>query len=469
MVGAVRQRSWAVGQLLSVLAAALALACGACGKGASTAQPDGGADGRVAGQCRAAAHALRYLEACGCDRDCPEGALCLDERTSGSPGGACAKVCDPNDATICGPGATCEVVIGTSGLCSPTCTTASDCPPLRACSQHVGKPTGVCYGICFADGDCDSGFCDPHAHVCAKPGVPAYTGPGGVLAACATDDDCRSGLCVAGRCVTRCSSALGDATCPDGAKCKKSTDPDLGVCFPRCTMGGGCSDPTTRCLDGAVCEPSMTGGAMCSLAAPPATDGLTCTCDADCLAGATCNPESVGGEPHGFCRRNCKVSASNCVSGSACSPTGGGNGICRASCAIDADCETTATCSTTSHVCFAVCQADAECLGGHCNRYSGYCEATPSSGLAMGAPCGKNADCKSQYCFVPKGQAMGFCTGFCDVRRQGCPDDAPCIDSSGGADGRCMRPCVVPADCAYLGATATCESDVLINRSYCAL
>ena len=460
-----------------ILMFCLGLGCSGSGGPAGNAGVDGGGGPPVpAGICLAPQPGTLPLNAaCGCARDCADGANCYDELAVGLPGGACSKLCDPAAPVSCGEGARCnDVLPGLGmGICESTCRSTADCPARRYCVlDPPDRLQGSCAGYCFEAADCSLGKCDPYSHLC----VPATSTmmKKGLLAACVSRDECQSGTCQLGRCTTNCSRSRGDSSCPENGICvPEEGQPDLGFCYPRCLPDNQCGDRDFRCVShpdssdrfcaptpNAECSNSTVGGP------PPATDGWPCTCDAQCLAGAHCKPESETGTPHGMCVRACDIRLQDCRPGAICRPFGGGsnNGICRPSCRSDEECPPSRLCRKSTGVCLEQCQSDDECLGGHCNLYSGFCEQTPLIGAGMGAICRQDGDCKSQICFQAGPPTPGFCSGACDARKQLCPDGATCAAVSGDSLGYCVRTCSSTAECAPLGLACVGSAG---GRRYC--
>jgi hypothetical protein len=275
---------------------------------------------------------------------------CEAEGTVGPPacptGDACMQgLCTPVELGLpcttdgdCGPGDICLDPAHFGGVgpknCSRPCCTSNDCDPdtsfvcwippdgggpfCRSAGQ--GKLGAIrAWEACTADGDCRSGLCDPHAHLCADTccsdtscagvvgacrfeAAPSGVVVGGAGFACATplsggkpryascteDSDCASGLCVTQGDVQRCSSP-----CCSSSMCETGPDKQEAV---RCmtVMHGGiavraCGDelpPTATREVGAPCagDDDCRSGACA---------GGICT-DA-CCSDASCGDEASFG------------------------------------------------------------------------------------------------------------------------------------------------------------------------------
>ncbi len=267
---------------------------------------------------------------------CPSGMQCREGRCAEA---ALGRKCDAD--------ADCEVGdLCLAERCTRTCCTSSDCDPdprfvcwipeagggsfCRA-AEEVGRElggAGKAWEACEADGDCRSGHCDSKQHRCADTccadascaaghgvcqfGEPAHGGYGpwcapavstlaARYAACTTDADCASGLCLSlggtmlcsspccaspecemlpnggppvacapmeheGTVVRACARVLppgGDLkslaeACDDDAECRSGVCLDLGAgkaCSEVC-----CSDASCGEADSFQCRPGTFGG-----------------------------------------------------------------------------------------------------------------------------------------------------------------------------------------------------------------
>lgn len=156
---------------------------------------------------------------CACDADCVGGAVCWPELESGHAGGTCARLCSTGP---CSAGATCWAA---QDQCFVPCASDADCPARRSCNT-----SGYCVGYCFADEDCDSGFCDRERAQCTD-GTTLTGAPIG--SACTAIEDCASRLCALDVCVAPCSAARD--LCPEGSRrLPLADDRDAGLCFLDC-------------------------------------------------------------------------------------------------------------------------------------------------------------------------------------------------------------------------------------------
>lgn len=147
---------------------------------------------------------------CARDRDCDDGAVCIDNR--------CRKTC-AEDAG-CGDEHRCF-----RGLCEgndqhPACERHSDCAVDRVCD------TGACLARCEDDIDCPglSDLCNDGT--CVPPAAPGWSGGGtGDTGAvrCRASCECPEGQeCTEGKCAApppQTQSCTVDCECPSGQKC----------------------------------------------------------------------------------------------------------------------------------------------------------------------------------------------------------------------------------------------------------
>ena len=439
--------------VLSCAAAALAVAQLGCSgsNGPPSMSRVIGDGGTPSGMCLAAPGSRPDGWPCGCTADCVSGATCQSEAGSGSPGGNCTRVCIFGGPTVCSAGAVCQdfgISTGQS-LCAARCATNADCPPHRYCDSD-----GACLAFCFGDSDCDSNHCDTYQNICT---ATAQTSTGdGVSARCAIDSDCRSRNCGSGGlCATSCS--ISDGRCPEGGVCVQSSSDvqlDLAFCFPACTAGGHCADPTFACSatgvpqDEVACFPSINSAKCMGPAPVPNSDGLACGCGNDCSYGSGCLSESSTGIPKGSAHGGVlRRPARRAVPGTPASKASAFGFAASTPTAARPD-----EICTAQHECLPLCSSNADCAGDLCDPYTGYCQATAATGLPMGAACGADDDCKSGEC----SPAGNFCSAPCRVSSSICPDGTVCAPgtaSSSSDYGACAPPCASPAECAPFGLT----------------
>jgi hypothetical protein len=185
-----------------------------------------------------------------------------------------------------------------------------------------------------------------------------------------------------------------------------------------------------------------------------AADGEPCTCSADCRSeSASCFDEATTGMPQGLCARKCTGDA-GCDPGFVCA-----SGYCFEGCLSSDDCGSGRSCQATETdegvgehgACTFLCDEPEDCTSHNCNVYRNMClpEGKEPQGAGVGAPCARDADCKSDSCLG------GACYTRCDPEYPRCPDDALCVE------GLCLPQCTTDADCADYGVKScfNLESD----------
>lgn len=300
--------------------------------------------------------------------------------------------------------------------------------------------------------------------------VYTLVAPGG---ACATSQECASGICVDGVCCTdectglcrRC--AVGTGTCspvtsaddPDTCTGSKTCDAS-GACKRKdaqaCSSDGDCA--SGHCADGVCCDTPCSGTCRACTAAKKGS-GSDGTCgdvaaetDPDdecpealpsqCAPGGVCNgggackpyvPQGtacgltacVGGVQTGPSCDGVGHCGSNAVT---CAPYACGVTACNTSCTTSADCASTAYCDPSGH-CTTLktkgdpCSTEAECSTTFCvdgicceNGCTGQCAACDVAGSVgtcspvTGTPHGTRAPCTG---------AGEECGGTCDGANQG--------------------------------------------------
>ncbi len=341
--------------------------------------------------------------------------------------GPCGSTCKAGacgfkaTGTSCGTAA-CSAGVLTTATCdgaSATCPSAapSPCPGHLACASAL-----TCNTSCLVDADCMSGICNVATHTC---GVHKSDG-----ASCSTSGECTSGVCTDGVC---CHTACGGA-------CQACNLPSsLGTCAPV----DGAPDPHGLCATG-PCSDMCRAGA-CAVR-PSGTACGTATCTANKLSVSVCD----GASP------SCPASVPTPCPGSlGC----GASGLCKASCAADADCAV-GTCDIASGACVlkkangASCALAGECASGSCAdgvccdvACNGACQACNLTGTtgkctAVDAMADPNGRC-------PIGECADVCSkGTCQVRAAG----------SSCATKTCASGVLSQAQCD--GASATCPAPV---------
>lgn len=251
----------------------------------------------------------RCREECIGSRDCPPGAVCLQDNDGR---GACRL---PPEAE-CADDADCpSILVCASGRCRNECTVDDDCPDgtceevvpgLLACAEPTPEDAGA------ADaGPADAG---------TDPGPPTFD-------ECTGDGDCGDGMrCLSLRsepqlCRPTCdiTATDPDAECPGDTICMQASSgvSVVGVCTHRCTIG-----TTDGCPTGSVCDlfsetrdggdkvffsecRSIGAGEVCE----PCTAGSATTCG----EGMTCTFHDLRTRCVNLC-----IDASDCPSGESC-------------------------------------------------------------------------------------------------------------------------------------------------------
>ncbi len=188
--------------------------------------------------------------ACQADLDCLD-RQCLEEPSSGAPGGVCAAACDPERPGCPRAEQACVWTLSpflAQAACLPRFDPAAGCrphwAPLVALDLASQEAIAVCQPACAPEG-CAAGACNPRSGLCgdARTGGAEAGGP------CQEHLDC-AGLCMGfwtgGYCTSPCRPAAQD--CPAGAVCV-----DLGVqwcCLASCTLDADCRE-----IEGYACHP----------------------------------------------------------------------------------------------------------------------------------------------------------------------------------------------------------------------
>ncbi len=184
---------------------------------------------------------------CTGDAECKSG-LCTVEQSNASgkqwAGGYCTQVC--TSSTPCQDAASCITYEDGSSYCAASCASTSDCRTGYVCSAAAK----LCLPDCRQGWSCGTALtCDDLTGNCT--GMTLDIG-----AACATADDCASGLCIPAQ-----STATGTAW-------------NGGYCTALCDGGAPCP-ASSQCID-------YADGSSCA---------VSCTGDTECRTGYVCNPE----------------------------------------------------------------------------------------------------------------------------------------------------------------------------------
>ena len=369
-------------------------------------------------------------------------AACLDAST----GAGLERPCGGD--VLCKQGLFCVPTSGDTGICKPYCTpggNGANCADGDVCIAVAlgsnGEDVGLCsvpttwLEACVADQDCDAGQgCVPIVEDGALTGRCQFSdGTKPALAACSTDDECRSGFCL---------------RMQDGS--------DGGYCW------GGCSDHAACGQNGACIQYSFTVG---SQVVP--FDGCrpTCLSDVDCahLGDSVCTVGVDDQQLIGICtgRQGPGDAGDACLSDAGCgtgicfdnatATTPADAGFCLGTCAADIDCGTNTFCREaalnagttaapiydTVDICWgANCNRNADCpTGWSCNLDNDPVDpgnllrtsCAPSYGdLDAGAPCSANAECKSNFCASYGGAGPTVCWGPC-VTTADCATGTTCV------------------------------------------
>ncbi|MBI5497406.1 MAG: hypothetical protein HY904_20495 [Deltaproteobacteria bacterium] len=390
----------------------------------------------------------------GCDR-CALGRACLADTDCASAACQDATLCVlPSCVNAALDGEETDVDCG--GGCIPchagrACLLAGDCASQRcgpdsvclppACDDQLrnGTETDVDCGStcpercaqdrrCTLDNDCVTGVCV--AGSCAAPsctdgvqnglerGVDCAGGTCGRCtegSSCLEDVDCASDHCISGRCLS--------PTCADGQLNGSETSLDCGGACPGCLEGERCNvdaDCAERvCVDAA--DAGSAAGRAC--AAPTCLDGVRNGGEGDVDCGGECDPCAVG--------RTCNTGA-QCAS-QVCTPDGSGTHCAEPSC-TDGQMNGAEVGQDCGGGCPGCADGEACAVDGDCT--SGVCSAEG------GAPRCAAATCADQVRNGSEGDVD--CGAACPER---CATGLTCNDATDCNDGRCDNGVCPPAAC----------------------
>jgi hypothetical protein len=229
----------------------------------------------------------------------------------------------------------------TSGICGDELTVSADV-------YDAANETSFCTKPCCTSADCDgSTVCFATAsggNYCVSPSWLGRSSKLGALssgATCASDSDCRSGLCAGTSCADTCCSTAQSATeCSAGTSCQFGT-------FPGKTF-------------------DVHYAAYCAPAPGTGTNGTSCTSSSQCI-GDLC----ASGSCHDACRNSADCGSSSQECGYAISPVATsaliaacssslGTGAEGSSCQNNNGCQS-GFCDATSNQCTDVCYSDSDC------------------------------------------------------------------------------------------------------------
>lgn len=241
---------------------------------------------------------------------------------------------------------------------------------------------------------------------------------------------------------TASSGCRGDADCKSDETCQQ------GSCVKLTADAGA---------DTGADSPAETS-ATCIGMQPGPTSGGPCGCATDCGAPEICLDETSTGTPGGRCLRGCPTGS--CPGDQLClqaTPGQPGTESCFRKCVTNSECPSSQICQTLESggelICSPFCQSDADCPAiGKCDPYSGLCLASPvyKGSKETGDACAEDTECKSQFCITGVAKfPEGYCTAFCSLEKQGCPDGSHCMPiwSSVGDTGLCLNKCTTETEC----------------------
>ena len=374
-------------------------------------------DGKPLAACLDASSGAGLERPCGGDVLCKEGLFCVP---TSADGGICKPYCRPgSDGANCADGDVCiSVALGTNGEEVGLCSVPS-----------------TWLGACVSDVDCDDGQgCLPVVENGALTGRCHFSsGTKAALAACSSDGECRSGVCLplqagsnAGFCWGGCSD---DTMCGGGACITYNFNLGTGGTGTLQGCRGTCSsDLDCTHLGDAVCTVAVDDRSLlgiCVARTGPADAGDACVADAACGTGI-CLDNATATTPAdaGFCLGACE-SDLDC----------GTNTFCR-EVVLNAG-TATAPAYDTMEVCWgASCNNDAGCPAGwSCNLDNDPADpgnllrtsCGPATGdLGPGEPCTADEQCKTAFCASYGGAGPTVCWGAC-VTSADCATGTTCV------------------------------------------
>ncbi len=425
--------------------------------------------------------------------------VCL---TSGPSKGSCSSCNGDNGSAAtdrCGTGAPYCSSQGYCGFCSSNadCSDAGAAHPGPYCHRSTGQCSAS--SSCSEDADCGSAaWCDAQSRQCVRKTPNGQPVPGGICTAQQAERTCESGVCetadnrcglangtampAGGVAEQVCRSGVADAdgrcgygdgtgpcTAQDaGSVCRSGVCGSSGVCIPSggCAVDADCEASATYCdTPSRACVPQLANDQPLPVVPGhvPTLDGscsaqsaavvcLSNACDADnrCgLANGTAMPE--GGVAEQVCRSGVADADGRCGygdgtgpctvqdAGSVCrSGVCGSSGVCipGGGCAVDADCEASATyCDTPSRACVPRLANDRPLLvvPGHVPALDGSCSAQSAAVVCLSNACDVDNRCGLlNGTQLPDGQEPGVA----------------CRSGIAEADGKCglANGTAVPAD-----------------------
>ncbi|MBI2388686.1 MAG: hypothetical protein HYV09_03630 [Deltaproteobacteria bacterium] len=432
--------------------------CGAAIAGTDphdTCTDDGAATCGDNGLCDGAGACQKYPSTSCSPRGCTKGSECTS--------GHCVEgICC--DTTCTGPCVSCLASRKGPGAKNGVCAAvAAGTNPRGACVPDLAFPSS-----CRADGLCDgAGACRAFAPSGTACGTLGCTSGKLTAARCngsgvcqETTTDCAPFTCAS---ATSCgSSCSNDAQCSGAAYCRFSD----GTCQPLKVKGVACARSAEcalgNCVDGVCCETACSGSCV--------------ACTASKKGGGVdgeCGNIGSGTDPDGECPDD---GAASCKRSGVCDGKGGcalyasGEPCGAASCvdgkSVARRCDGVGTCMATTSadcgkfrcadgVCKTTCAADADCVdGAHCD--AGTCKPSAESGAA----CSEARTCKSGFC-VDGVCCVGPCSGQCEA----CDVEGAkgaCVPVAGAPHG--PRTACPPGTASDVCSAAACDG---IDRTAC--
>lgn len=282
------------------------------------------------GECRILGFPNGYCtKSCSANSDCPSGSRCgADPNDSSGTSKVCLEACAPaGSAASCRTDYVCDQHnVSGGGGCVPECNSAITCGAATTCDAR-----GFCCGAngyaCCDGTSCDTGLSCGTNGYCKPASAPdAGTSTNQPIgAACASNSNCASGICVH-------EDPGGSSSC------------STGPCFP----GGYCIDDCTSsaCPSGSSCSPYLAANPVClkNCSQPGTSNG--------CRSGYVCDKNWIPNVTQAICVDACNSDADcnsatlDCSGGFCCGKVsyrccGGVGGSCPygGSCGTDGYCE----------------------------------------------------------------------------------------------------------------------------------
>ncbi|MBP46489.1 MAG: hypothetical protein CMH53_00960 [Myxococcales bacterium] len=283
----------------------------------------------ASGLCIGSGNSGTCLQPCTTNQQCPAGYGCASLQ---SGGGACIKLGDKkigepcNQASQCASGACYN--LGKGNVCTDQCQSSVDCPCGFECDSFQGGAKLCVAGAklaclsngeqCATDAECKSDLClqgkcvescsiYAGSKACTDPskgcirlqagqpkGVCAQKGPEGYGAVCTDDTNCVSLFCNAGTCGEPCNP-FGPNTCSFKLVCSVA-DGNVGACLPSSSGGGSNTN-----VDAGSNQPVDAGGATTDVGV---TNDTSAVSGNDVAIGGTKPTGEQGSDSGGLCSAN---------------------------------------------------------------------------------------------------------------------------------------------------------------------